>query len=287
MGSLTEQADRPQDLGNQSQGDRPIIIKTQMLSRSFDHLIAVDALNLSVAAGEVFGLLGPNGAGKSTAIKMLTTLLPPTSGRAKIAGFDLVRQPTQVRRAVGYVPQALSADSTLTGYENLLIFAKLYDIPRRSLKPRIEEALEFMGIQDAAHRLVRTYSGGMIRRLEIAQSILHQPPIVFLDEPTVGLDPIARSAVWDLMQQLQKEYGMTILLTTHFMEEADSLCDRVAIMDRGRVVVTGTPMVLKASLNQADATLDDVFIHYTGTLLEAGGSFSDTSRVRRTTQRLG
>ena len=289
---IAEQTDRQQNLGNQPpQGDRPII-KTQMLSRYFDRTIAVDALNLSVEAGEVFGLLGPNGAGKSTAIKMLTTLLPPTSGRATLAGFDLTQQPTQVRRMVGYVPQALSADGTLTGYENLLIFAKLYDIPRRSLKPRIAEALEFMGLQDAAHRLVRTYSGGMIRRLEIAQSILHRPPIVFLDEPTVGLDPIARSAVWDLMLELKKAYGMTILLTTHFMEEADSLCDRVAIMDHGRVVVTGTPVALKASLDMdfqgsESATLDDVFIHYTGKLLEVGGSFSDTSRVRRTTKRLG
>ncbi len=289
---IVEQTDRQQNLGNQPpQGDRPII-RTQMLSRYFDRAIAVDDLNLSVEAGEVFGLLGPNGAGKSTAIKMLTTLLPPTSGRATIAGFDLTQQPTQVRRMVGYVPQALSADGTLTGYENLLIFAKLYDIPRRSLKSRIAEALEFMGLQDAAHRLVRTYSGGMIRRLEIAQSILHRPPIVFLDEPTVGLDPIARSAVWDLMLELKKAYGMTILLTTHFMEEADTLCDRVAIMDHGRVVVTGTPTALKASLNidlqsGESATLDDVFIHYTGKLLEVGGSFSDTSRVRRATKRLG
>lgn len=295
---VTEQTNRQQNWEDQPppQSDRPIV-QTQMLSRSFDQVIAVDALNLSVEAGEIFGLLGPNGAGKSTAIKMLTTLLPPTSGRATIAGFDLIRQSTQVRRMVGYVPQALSADGTLTGYENLLIFAKLYDIPRRSLKPRITEALEFMGLQDASHRLVRTYSGGMIRRLEIAQSILHQPPVVFLDEPTVGLDPIARSAVWDLMLELKKAYSMTILLTTHFMEEADSLCDRVAIMDHGRVVVTGTPAALKDSLNSESlngellngkaATLDDVFIHYTGNLLEAGGNFSDTSRVRRTTKRLG
>ncbi|HEY9642875.1 MAG TPA: ATP-binding cassette domain-containing protein [Coleofasciculaceae cyanobacterium] len=283
MDGLTEQTANLEP----EQRDRPLMIKTQMLSRQFGKVMAVDALNLAVPAGEVFGLLGPNGAGKSTAIKMLTTLLPPSSGRARIAGFDLVRQATQVRHVVGYVPQALSADSTLTGYENLLIFAKLYDIPRRSLKSRIQDALAFMGLQDAANRMVRTYSGGMIRRLEIAQSILHQPPVLFLDEPTVGLDPLARSAVWELMQQLQKDYGMTILLTTHFMEEADSLCDRVAIMDCGRVVVIDTPNALKASLPQENATLDDVFIHYTGNQLATGGNYRDTSRLRRTAQRLG
>jgi len=283
MDGLTEQT---ADLKHE-QRDRPTMIKTQMLTRHFGNVIAVDGLNLEVRSGEVFGLLGPNGAGKSTAIKMLTTLLPPSSGSAHIAGFDLMRQSTQVRHVVGYVPQALSADSTLTGYENLLIFAKLYDIPRRSLKSCIQDALALMGLEDAADRLVRTYSGGMIRRLEIAQSILHHPPVLFLDEPTVGLDPLARGAVWELMQQLQKNYDMTILLTTHFMEEADSLCDRIAIMDQGQVVAIDTPIALKASLNKEQATLDDVFIHYTGNQLETGGNYRDTARLRRTTQRLG
>jgi ABC-2 type transport system ATP-binding protein len=163
----------------------------------------VDALTVSVAAGEVFGLLGPNGAGKSTVIKMLTTLLPPTSGTASVAGFDIVRESGEVRRVIGYVPQLLSADGSLTGYENLLIFAKLYDIPRAERETRVRDALAFMGLTDAVNKLVQTYSGGMIRRLEIAQSMLHRPQVLFLDEPTVGLDPLARETVWNHLEELR------------------------------------------------------------------------------------
>ncbi|MGI0495244.1 ABC transporter ATP-binding protein [Alkalinema pantanalense CENA528] len=263
------------------------ILTTHNLSRQFGSLTAVNNLNIKIAPGEVFGLLGPNGAGKSTAIKMLTTLLPPSRGRATIAGFDVVHQAPAVRRLIGYVPQALSADGTLTGYENLLIFAKLYDIPSAQQRHRIDDVLAFMGLQDAAHRLVRTYSGGMIRRLEVAQSILHRPKLLFLDEPTVGLDPLARSYVWALVRQLCAEYGTTIFLTTHFLEEADNLCQRVAIMHGGQVIVTGSPTDLKASLNQPDATLDDVFIHYTGDQITSGVNYHETSRTRRTAQRLG
>jgi len=262
-------------------------LEVQELTRCFGKVTAVDALSFTVEHGEVFGLLGPNGAGKSTVIKMLTTLLPPTSGQAVIAGFDVTRQPTAVRRVIGYVPQALSADGSLTGYENLLIFAKLYDIPRTKREHRIREALSFMGLQDVANRMVRNYSGGMIRKLEIAQSILHQPQILFLDEPTVGLDPRARSQVWELLQELRTNYGTTILLTTHFLEEADSLCHRVAIMHQGKEVVTGTPAELKASLSKSHATLDDVFIHYTGDQIASGVSYHETSRIRRTARRLG
>ena len=283
MANLTERSGSIQ----QDVGERKLILETQALTRHFGKMTAVDGLTIAVEAGEVFGLLGPNGAGKSTAIKMLTTLLPPSSGRAKIAGFDIKSQAAQVRRCIGYVPQVLSADGTLTGYENLLIFAKLYDIPRRELKSRVRQALAFMGLQDAANRLVHQYSGGMIRRLEIAQSILHQPLVLFLDEPTVGLDPLARAAVWKLVQQLRQDYGTTIVLTTHFMEEADNLCSRVAIMHQGRVITIGTPAELKASLGKSGATLDDVFIHYTGDQLASGGSYRDVSRTRRTAQRLG
>src|SRR5581483_10775621 len=169
---------------------------------------------------------GPNGAGKTTAIKMLTTLLPPTSGDAKVVGFSLSEHAAEVRRVIGYVPQMLSADGTLTGYENLLIFAKLYDIPRQTRETIIRDALAFMGLADVADHLVRTYSGGMIRRLEIAQSMIHQPRLLFLDEPTVGLDPSARRMVWEHVRQMRSEYGMTIFLTTHLMEEANSLCNR-------------------------------------------------------------
>ncbi len=263
------------------------MLETEVLTRRFGSLIAVDALTLSVGAGEAFGLLGPNGAGKSTAIKMLTTLLPPTSGRARVAGFDIVRQAAQVRRVIGYVPQALSADGTLTGYENLLVFAKLYDLPHRERNQRIRDALAFMGLEDAADRLVGTYSGGMIRRLEIAQATLHQPQMLFLDEPTVGLDPLAREVVWEHLERLRTDTGVTIFLTTHYMDEAEILCTHVAIMHLGKVAANGTPAELKASIGGGEVTLDDVFVHYAGGTLEAGGGYRETARTRRTARRLG
>ncbi|QJB43024.1 ATP-binding cassette domain-containing protein [Dolichospermum flos-aquae] len=270
-----------------AQVPKSVILQTLELTRRFEKSTAVDALNISVASGEVFGLLGPNGAGKSTVIKMLTTLLPVSSGKAYLAGYDVTRQPDAVRRVIGYVPQALSADGTLTGYENLLIFSKLYDIPPRRRKQQIAEVLEFMGLEDVAHRLVRTFSGGMIRKLEIAQAILHQPQILFLDEPTVGLDPVARTQVWQLVQQLRIEYGTTIFLTTHFLEEADNLCNRVVIMNQGKEIITGSPADLKTAIGKPEATLDDVFIHYAGNQLVSGVSYSETARTRRTSQRLG
>src|SRR5262245_49665906 len=196
------------------------ILETFQLTRTFGALTAVNAVTISVNAGEVFGLLGPNGAGKTTLIKMLATLLPPTQGRASVAGFDIAHQSSQVRRNIGYVPQMLSADGNLTGYENLLIFAKLFDLPRHEREPRVRAALALVGLAEAADKLARTYSGGMIRRLEIAQSMLHHPRVLFLDEPTIGLDPIARKTVWAHIQQLRDEFGTTILLTTHYMEEA-------------------------------------------------------------------
>ncbi|MCD8489141.1 MAG: ATP-binding cassette domain-containing protein [Desertifilum sp.] len=263
------------------------MIEIEQLTKRFSSFTAVDGLSLNVAAGEVFGLLGPNGAGKSTTIKMLVTLLPPSLGTARIAGFDINRDRLQVQRSIGYVPQALSVDSTLSGYENLLLVTKLYDIPRRRRSPRIQEALEYVGLEEFAHRLVKTYSGGMVRRLEIAQGLLHHPQVLFLDEPTVGLDPIARKTMWELVQQLRADYGTTVFLTTHFMEEADLLCDRLAIMHRGRIVGEGTPSELKASLNRPNATLDDVFIHYTGDELTQAGDYRDISKTRRTAQRLG
>jgi ABC-2 type transport system ATP-binding protein len=263
------------------------ILETNQLTRTFGALTAVNAVTISVNAGEVFGLLGPNGAGKTTLIKMLTTLLPPTQGRASVAGFDVVHQAGEVRRNIGYVPQMLSADGNLTGYENLLIFAKLYDLPRHEREPRVRAALALVGLAEAADKLVRTYSGGMIRRLEIAQSMLHHPRVLFLDEPTIGLDPIARKAVWEHIQKLRDEFGTTILLTTHYMEEADTLCSRVAIMHLGQIAVTGSPSELKASICGNGATLDQVFAHYAGTTLESGGSYRETSRARRTARRLG
>ncbi len=263
------------------------ILEATDLSRRFGTFVAVDRLTLSVDAGEIFGLLGANGAGKTVTIKMLTTLLPPTGGRATIAGFDLVRQARDVRRVIGYVPQLVSADGSLTGHENLRIFAKLYDIPRAERKTRVEEALQFMGLLDVADKLVRQYSGGMIRRLEIAEAMLHRPRLLFLDEPTVGLDPIARRTVWERVEHLRADYGTALLLTTHLMEEADALCRRLAIMHRGRVVALGTPAELKASTGSADASLDDVFIRYAGAEVETGGAYRATEGARRTARRLG
>jgi ABC-2 type transport system ATP-binding protein len=262
------------------------ILETDRLTRRYGALTAVDAVCLSVPAGESYGLLGPNGAGKSTLIKMLTTLVGPTAGRASVGGYDVVRQSGEVRRIIGYVPQMVSADSALSGYENLLVFARLYDIPGAERSERARQALDFMGLAEAGDRLVQGYSGGMIRRLEIAQSWLHRPRVLFLDEPTVGLDPLARKAVWDHLEQLRAESGVTIILTTHHMKEADRLCDRLAIMHRGRTVAQGTPGELKASIGQPEATLDDVFAHYAGSP-DSGGSYSEAKRTRRTARRLG
>jgi ABC-2 type transport system ATP-binding protein len=266
------------------------ILQTTGLRRRFGDLTAVEGLDLAVGQGEVFGLLGPNGAGKTTVIKMLTTLLPPTAGWATIAGHDIRRQPARVRAAIGYVPQLLSVDGALTGYENLLIFAKLYGVPRAVRAGRIEQSLEFAGLKEAAGRQVRGYSGGMVRRLELAMAMLHRPRVLFLDEPTVGLDPLARQAVWQQVRQLAREQQMTIVLTTHFMDEADALCDRVAIMNLGRVMALGSPAELKRSIGSPGATLDEVFAYYAGhslQQLEQPGNYRDVSQTRHTIARLG
>jgi ABC-2 type transport system ATP-binding protein len=261
-------------------------IETQSLTRRFEDLVAVDHLDLRIPYGQIFGLLGPNGAGKSTSIKMLTTLLDPTSGTALVAGFDVVKSPARVRRRIGYVPQMLSADGALTGRENLILSARLYGMPRAERDPRIADALSFMGLVEAAEKLVKTYSGGMIRRLEIAQAMLHRPVVLFLDEPTIGLDPVARHTVWDRLRDLRGEFNMTILLTTHDMDEADALCDTLALMHLGKVAATGAPAALKAALGES-ATLDDVFVHYSGATIQEGGNFRDIRQTRRTVTRLG
>jgi ABC-2 type transport system ATP-binding protein len=263
----------------------PPAVVTSALTRRFDERLAVDALDLRIEHGTFFGLIGSNGAGKTTLIKMLTTLLPPTSGSARVAGFDVVREAAQVRRRIGYVPQLISADAGLTGRENLSLFAKLYGIPRPERAGRIDEALAFMGLAGVERALVRTYSGGMIRRLEIAQALLHRPAIVFLDEPTVGLDPVARHSVWDRLRDLRARFGTTVLLTTHEMDEAETLCEKIAIMHEGRLVVSGTPDELKSSIGE-EATMDDVFVTYTGGRIDERGGYRDAARARRTAQRL-
>jgi len=262
-----------------------VAVETWGLTKQFGSIVAVKGVNLSVPAASILGLLGPNGAGKSTTIKMLATLLPPSEGLARVAGFDVVRQAAAVRRHIGYVPQVVSADGSLTGYENLLLLAKLYGVPTAERRTRIRHALEFTGLIHARDTLVREYSGGMIRRLEIAQSMLHRPTVLFLDEPTVGLDPVARRTVWEHIRALRRHFGTTILMTTHSMEEADELCERVAIMSQGRIVAVGSPAELKAATGSA-ATLEDVFAHFTGNALESGGSYRDAVRTRRTVRRL-
>lgn len=263
------------------------VLEAQSLTRDFGSLRAVDQFTITLEGGWVFGLLGPNGAGKSTVIKMLTTLLPPTSGTACIVGHDILRDAAGVRRVIGYVPQMLSADGALTGYENLLTSAKLYDVARSERNARVRAALAFMGLDGASHKLVREYSGGMIRRLEIAQALLHQPRVLFLDEPTLGLDPLARMAVWEHIETLRLQSHTTVFLTTHYMEEAERVCDHVAIMHNGKMVARGTPAALKAALGHGAATMNDVFAHFTGGELESGGTYRETAQTRRLSRRLG
>jgi ABC-2 type transport system ATP-binding protein len=263
------------------------LLETESLTCAFDDLIAVDHVSFAVEESEVFGLVGPNGAGKTTMIKILTTLRKPTSGTARICGFDVVKDPANVRRQIGYVPQMVSADGDLTARENLLLYSKLYDVPRAERQDRAQEALMFMNLADVADKRVRQFSGGMIRRLEIAQSMLHRPRMLFLDEPTVGLDPVARSSVWEHIMELRDKYRTTILLTTHMMEEVESLCTRMAIMNHGKMVAIGTSNELKTATGDSDASLDEVFIKFAGgEALEAGG-FQQASRARRTARRLG
>jgi ABC-2 type transport system ATP-binding protein len=263
-----------------------LVVEARGLVRRYGDFTAVNGIDLDVRAGEVFGLLGPNGAGKTTTIKMLVTLLPPSAGNALVGGYSITSQAGDVRRLIGYVPQALSADGMLTGWENLMVFARLYDVPRREQKARVDDALAFMGLTEAAGRMVNTYSGGMVRRLEIAQTLIHRPRILFLDEPTIGLDPVARRAVWVHLEAMRVQYGTTLFVTTHYMEEADELCDRTAIMNRGRIVALDSPEALKTAVGVPEATLEDAFAYFTGASLESGGTYKDVRSVRRTAGRL-
>jgi ABC-2 type transport system ATP-binding protein len=257
------------------------------LSYRFGDHLAVDHVDLEIRQGETFGLLGPNGAGKTTTIRMLTTLLRPASGRVSVFGVDAASRPMLVRRMIGYVPQLLSADGALTGRENVQLFARLFDVPRGERAGRVDAALAAMGLTDAAERLASTYSGGMIRRLELAQALINAPRLLVLDEPTVGLDPIARSDVWEYIAGLRDAADMTVLMTTHYMDEADTYCDRIALMHRGRIRAQGTPSRLKAALGP-EVTLDDVFRHHTGDTLDISqGGIRDVRRARRTARRLG
>ena len=227
-------------------------IATNDLCKRFGSFTAVKGVSFEVARGEVFGLLGPNGAGKTTLVRMLTTLLPPTSGEAQVAGEDVTRHPTRVRKRIGVIPQAMTSDLDLTGWENIDIYGEFYGMGRRQRRERAERLLDMVGIRDRAQDLVATYSGGMRRRLEIARGLIHSPEVLFLDEPTIGLDPQSRLAVHDLLVKLREESELTISLTTHYMDEAESLCDRIAIVDHGVIVALDTPQGLKASIKGSD-----------------------------------
>jgi len=222
------------------------------LTKVYGELKALDGVSLTIPEGECFGLLGPNGAGKTTLIRILTTLIRPTSGTARLNSFDVVGDSQGVRKKIGVVPQAMTSDLDLTGYEIMDIYGRFYDMPRQERKGRIDELLDMVGLKERAGDLVATYSGGMRRRLEIARGLVHKPAILILDEPTIGLDPQSRHVVWDLLESFRKQDGLTILLTTHYMEEAEFLCDRVAIIDYGKIVALDTVEGLKKQISQKD-----------------------------------
>jgi ABC-2 type transport system ATP-binding protein len=272
----------------------PAVLVDDLVVR-FGDLTAVGGVSFAVAPGEVFGLLGPNGAGKTTTIRVLTTLLPPSEGRALVAGFDVRNDSLAVRASIGYIPQAISVDGALTAYENLDFYGRVTGVPRSERRVRIEQAIETMELQPMLDRLARTLSGGMLRRLEIATALLNRPAVLFLDEPTVGLDPTARRMVWERLGALVEQSGTTILVTTHMMEEAERHCDRLGVIDHGRLVEQGEPSEL-LKRHQTDS-LEEVFMAVTGRPIEQAegdedtddeeGRLSDVRAQRRTARRLG
>jgi ABC-2 type transport system ATP-binding protein len=272
-------------------GSLPMAVDGRHLTYRYGQFTAVDDVTLQVRPGETMGLLGPNGAGKTTVVRMLTTLTPVQQGELRIFGMDAREQTVDIRSNIGYVPQQLSIESGLTGRQNVEWFARLYGVPRAQRAGRVNEALDAMELLDVADRLAGTYSGGTVRRLEVAQALVNRPSLLVLDEPTVGLDPIARDRVWTQVQKMQGQFGMTVLLTTHYMEEADVLCDRVALMHHGELRAVGTPAKLKSTVSPA-ATLEDVFRHYTAGDLspqsaDEGSSFREIRSSRKVARRAG
>ena len=265
-----------------------MLIEVTNLTKKFKDFTAVDNISFNVKQGEIFGFLGPNGAGKSTTIKMLITLLSSTSGEAVIDGHDIRHNSARVREIIGYVPQMISVDGTLTAYENLMLMARLYDIvPKAERVKRIKEILAFLNLEDHADSLVRTFSGGMIRKMEVGQAMLHRPKVLFLDEPTTGLDPVARRSVWDHLITLRDTMGTTIFFSTHNMEEADEVSDRIAIINAGKIAIIGTPEEIKTKTGKKNANLEDAFIFFTGNKLQDAGNFREIRRARKIEQRLG
>ncbi|HEX5099484.1 MAG TPA: ATP-binding cassette domain-containing protein, partial [Polyangiaceae bacterium] len=224
-------------------------IDVRGITKRFGTFTAVDGVSFQVKKGEIFGMLGPNGAGKSTLIRMLTTLVPPTEGTALVGGFDVRKDPDGVRRVIGVIPQAMTSDLELSAEENLLIFSKLYGVPRARRRKLIDELLAAVELTAWADKPVKNLSGGMRRRVEIARGLVHEPSIFFLDEPTTGLDPVSRTAVWEMLKKIKAERDLTVLLTTHYMDEADKLCDRIAIVDHGALKALDSPLRLKAAVS--------------------------------------
>jgi ABC-2 type transport system ATP-binding protein len=267
----------------------PAVLVDDLVVR-FGQVTAVGGVSFAVAPGEVFGLLGPNGAGKTTTIRVLTTLLEPTEGRALVAGFDVCEDSLAVRAAIGYIPQAISVDGALTALENLDFYGRVTGVPRRERHERIAEAIQTMELEHMLDRLARTLSGGMLRRLEIASALLNRPKVLFLDEPTVGLDPNARTIVWERLHVLREQAGTTILVTTHLMQEAERHCDRLAVIDRGRLIEQGEPGELVE--RHGTESLEEVFTMITGRPIEGEpdeqeGRLSDVRAQRRVARRLG
>ncbi|MBF6334221.1 ATP-binding cassette domain-containing protein [Nocardia transvalensis] len=267
----------------------PAVECTGLTHRYGEHTV-VDRLDLRIERGEAFGLLGPNGAGKTTTIRLLTTLMPIQQGEVRVLGFEVGRRNTDIRYNLGYVPQQLSIEAALTGRQNVTWFARLFDVPRKERARRVEEVLAAMDLLEVADRLAASYSGGMVRRLELAQALVNRPALLILDEPTVGLDPIARDGVWQRVRELRHRFGTTVLLTTHYMEEADALCDRIALLHKGVLRAEGAPHDLKTALGPG-ATLEDVFRHHAGAGLaedtSTEGGIRGVRSTRRTAQRAG
>ncbi|WP_440956034.1 ABC transporter ATP-binding protein [Methanosarcina sp. Mfa9] len=238
------------------------ILSVQSLTKKFDDFTAVNSISFDVEAGSIFAFLGPNGAGKSTTIKMLTTVLKPTNGEIRINGFNVLKEQDEARASFGIVFQDQSLDDELTAYENMTYHAVIYKVPKKERDERIRKALEIVGLWDRRKDFVKTYSGGMKRRLEIARALVHYPKILFLDEPTVGLDPQTRKAIWNHIQTLNEERGMTIFLTTHYMEEAEAIADKIAIIDHGKIIETGTLEEIKE--RNGTESLEDAFLNLTG-----------------------
>ena len=256
----------------------PAAIDVRHIVKKFDDFTAVDDISFTVRRGEIFGLLGPNGAGKSTLIRMLTTLIPPTSGTAEVDGIDVVADPNGVRKVIGVIPQALTSDLELSVYENLLIFAKLYGVPRENRNKLIARLLEAVELTQWASEPVKKLSGGMRRRVEIARGLVHSPRVLFLDEPTTGLDPVSRAAVWEMVKKVKEQQELTVLLTTHYMDEADSWCDRIAIVDHGHLMALDSPLRLKASIPGTN-TIEASFGAAPADWTEQLGSLAGVERV--------